>query len=82
MTQSEYDDPSAWTGGRTAPSESYDSDDDTQSSLDSAALQREWEEQLEQMKLMFQIIIFPFVGKFFGRKFGYYRKSTPTTQDF
>ena len=47
---------------------------------DSAVLQREWEEQLDQMKLMFQIIIFPFVGKFFGRKFGYFRKYHPYTK--
>ncbi|SPO20743.1 uncharacterized protein UTRI_00219 [Ustilago trichophora] len=47
-------------------------DSDTDSEIDSLALQREWEEQLDQLKLMFQIIIFPFVGKFFGRKFGYF----------
>ncbi len=53
---------------------SYDSEEERRHDL---ALQKEWEEQVEQMKLMFQIIIFPFVGKFFGRKFGYFCKSNP-----
>lgn len=45
---------------------------ETSSSEQDRALQREWEEQVDQLKLMFQIIILPFVGKFFGRKFGYF----------
>lgn len=51
----------------------------TTSSAHERALQREWDEQLDQLKLMFQIIILPFVGKFFGRKFGYFCKSNTTT---
>ncbi|KAJ9476994.1 Chromatin elongation factor SPT6 [Pseudozyma hubeiensis] len=50
------------------------SSDYTDDSSHDRALQQEWEDQLDQLKLMFQIIIFPFVGKFFGRKFGYFRK--------
>lgn len=55
-----------------------ESSDSSELTDDSLALQREWEEQVLQMKLMFQIIIFPFVGKFFGRKFGYFCKYPPT----
>lgn len=75
-SREEYDDPHSWTTRRrtrSESSESYDSED----SRTSSQLQKEWDEQVEQMKLMFQIIIFPFVGKFFGRKFGYYRKYQP-----
>lgn len=55
-------------------SEEDDASDYTSDSSHDRALQQEWEDQLDQLKLMFQIIIFPFVGKFFGRKFGYFRK--------
>ncbi|TKY90443.1 hypothetical protein EX895_000441 [Sporisorium graminicola] len=59
---------------RRARRDSLESDysDETTSSAHDRALQREWEEQVDQLKLMFQIIILPFVGKFFGRKFGYF----------
>lgn len=59
------------TGSYASDSDDYASS--TTSSHD-RALQQEWQDQLEQLKLMFQIIIFPFAGKFFGRKFGYFRK--------
>ena len=65
----------------SSSTEDSDETDDTNSTFDSdkdsLALQREWDEQVDQLKLMFQIIIFPFVGKFLGRKFGYFRKSNP-----
>lgn len=46
----------------------------TDSDADSARLEQEWEEQLNQLKLMLQIIVFPLFGKYFGRKYAYYRK--------
>ncbi|SAM71686.1 uncharacterized protein UBRO_00279 [Ustilago bromivora] len=85
LSQAEYDDPSSWShspssrfrrnraegeGQREDSEYSYDSD--SEDSYDSAQLQKEWEEQLDQLKLMFQIIIFPFVGKFMGRKFSFF----------
>ena len=78
LTQAEYDDPTQWTSSHDSIREvgEYEEDEEgeSESDMDSIALQKEWDEQVEQMKLMFQIIIFPFVGKFFGRKFAYYCK--------
>ena len=83
IRQAQYDDPSTWRTTHTryendtprSPSaRSRSSDSYSTTSSEDRALQREWEEQLEQLRLMVQIIVFPFVGKFFGRKFGYFRK--------
>ncbi|EEY14213.1 hypothetical protein D7B24_007532 [Verticillium nonalfalfae] len=41
------------------------------SEADSEA-QAEWERSLEQMQLMLTMIIVPFVGKYFGRKFAFW----------
>ncbi|SPO43045.1 uncharacterized protein PSANT_00729 [Moesziomyces antarcticus] len=66
QSQRSYDDASQWhTSSSTASSSEFDSDDEL-------ALQREWEQQVDQFKLLFQIVVCPFVGKFFGRKFGYF----------
>ncbi|SNX81492.1 uncharacterized protein MEPE_00197 [Melanopsichium pennsylvanicum] len=72
-TQENFDSSSSLSEHDGSQSEySYSSTDSN--SLSSVAIQKEWEEQLDQLKLMFQVIIFPFVGKFLGRKFGYFRK--------
>lgn len=34
--------------------------------------QREWEQSLEQLQLLLTMIIVPFAGKYFGRKFAYW----------
>ncbi|KAF4125802.1 hypothetical protein GMORB2_1048 [Geosmithia morbida] len=34
--------------------------------------QEEWERSLEQLQLLLTMIVVPFVGKFFGRKFAYW----------
>ncbi|PWZ02828.1 hypothetical protein BCV70DRAFT_197095 [Testicularia cyperi] len=47
---------------------------DEQDSID-RELEQEWKEQLDQLKLLVHIIVFPFLGKFFGRKYAYFRKS-------
>lgn len=48
--------------------ESFHSDDDYD--------QREWEQSLEQLQLLLTMILAPFAGKYFGRKFAYW--SMPT----
>ncbi len=68
-TQRSYDDAEQWHTDSTTASESEFGSDDQ------LALQREWEQQVDQFKLLFQIVVCPFVGKFFGRKFGYFCKS-------
>lgn len=40
--------------------------------------QAEWERSLEQMQLLLTMIIVPFAGKYFGRKFAYWSESSPT----
>lgn len=41
------------------------------SDADSEA-QEEWERSLEQLQLLLTMIIIPFVGKYFGRRFAYW----------
>ncbi len=49
-----------------------DSSDDSEDEL---AAQREWEANLAQLQLVLTMVIIPFAGKYFGRKFAYW--STP-----
>jgi hypothetical protein len=63
----------------TAPSENDEVDSlpsISSSVLDSeedySDAQREWEESLEQLQLLLTMIIMPFAGKYFGRKFAYW----------
>lgn len=66
-----------------APSEDHDDLDSLpsissgvlSSEADSSDAQKEWEESLEQMQLLLTMIIVPFAGKFFGRKFAYWSTS-------
>jgi len=37
--------------------------------------QREWEASLEQIQLLLTMVLIPFVGKYFGRKFAYWSES-------
>lgn len=56
--------------------------DSLPSSLDSSDLdsvsnsdaQREWEASLEQLELVLTMVIVPYAGKYFGRKFAYWSK--------
>jgi len=34
--------------------------------------QREWDASLEQLQLLLTVVLVPFVGKYFGRKFAYW----------
>lgn len=47
-------------------SSALDSDDD----VDEA--QEEWERSLEQLQMLLTMILIPFAGKYFGRKFAYW----------
>lgn len=50
------------------------STDGLSSEADSDA-QREWEASLEQLQLLLTMVIIPFTGKYFGRKFAYWSAS-------
>lgn len=39
--------------------------------------QREWERSLEQLQLLLTMILVPFAGKYFGRKFAYWSTYVP-----
>ena len=47
----------------------------TLSDIDSDA-QREWEASLEQLQLLLTMVLIPFAGKYFGRKFAYWSRFT------
>ncbi|KAI0594628.1 hypothetical protein F4775DRAFT_572955 [Biscogniauxia sp. FL1348] len=51
--------------------ESFSSEDDDYDA------QREWEQSLEQLQLLLTMILVPFAGKYFGRKFAYWSRSLP-----
>jgi hypothetical protein len=46
---------------------------DLYSEADSAA-QAEWERSLDQLQLLLTMMIIPFAGKYFGRKFAFWSK--------
>lgn len=52
------------------------STDELYSDVDSDTdAQAEWERSLEQLQLLLTMVIVPFVGKYFGRKFAYWSKA-------
>lgn len=53
-------------------SSALDSDDDE---VDEA--QEEWERSLEQLQMLVTMILVPFAGKYFGRKFAYWSELSP-----
>lgn len=68
-----------------SPSTENDDDVDSLPSISSSDLsssdsesdaQREWEASLEQLQLLLAMVLVPFAGKYFGRKFAYWSKST------
>ncbi|KAI1491803.1 hypothetical protein F4809DRAFT_615549 [Biscogniauxia mediterranea] len=50
----------------SSSTESFSSEDDDYDA------QREWEQSLEQLQLLLTMILVPFAGKYFGRKFAYW----------
>jgi len=55
------------------PSSIDSSDLDSEESSDA---QKEWEESLQQLELVLTMVIIPYAGKYFGRKFAYYSESS------
>ncbi|KAG6045806.1 hypothetical protein E4U39_001953 [Claviceps sp. Clav50 group G5] len=53
------------------PSTSISTSSDSYSDADSDA-QAEWERSLEQLQLLLTMLIVPWMGKYFGRKFAYW----------
>lgn len=50
-----------------------DSDDVTVSEdFSDSDAEREWKESLQQLELLLSLVIVPYVGKYFGRKFAYW----------
>ncbi len=45
--------------------------------------QAEWERSLEQIQMLLTMVIVPFVGKYFGRKFAYWSEfsSSPSAEE-
>ena len=39
--------------------------------------EQEWQESLAQLALLFNLVLLPFAGKYFGRKFAYFSTSPP-----
>ncbi|KAK3499023.1 uncharacterized protein B0T23DRAFT_6463 [Neurospora hispaniola] len=39
---------------------------------DESDAQKEWEQSLEQLQLLLNLVLIPFAGKFLGRKFAYW----------
>jgi hypothetical protein len=54
--------------------ESLPSSDDSSDldSLDESDAQKEWEASLQQLELVLTMVIVPYAGKYFGRKFAYW----------
>lgn len=51
-----------------------DSEDDSEDDSDA---QQEWEASLEQLQLLLTMVLIPFAGKYFGRKFAYWSEPLP-----
>lgn len=74
-----------------SPESSYDHDDvdSLPSSIDSSDVdseeesdaQKEWEASLQQLELVLTMIIVPYAGKYFGRKFAYWSEFSRIRQE-
>ena len=49
-------------------------------SEDQSDAQEEWEASLQQLELVLTMIIVPYAGKYFGRKFAYWSKFCPQSR--
>lgn len=49
-----------------------DSDDGTISDEGASDAEREWKESMQQLELLLSMVIVPYLGKYFGRKFAYW----------
>jgi Mitochondrial import 2 len=62
------------------PESQPDSDELTvsDSDYDNSDADRQWKESLEQLELLLSMVIVPYAGKYFGRKFAFWG-SSPTS---
>ena len=56
------------------PESPTDSDDVTvsESDFEESDAEKEWKESLQQLELLLSLVIVPYMGKYFGRKFAYW----------
>lgn len=56
------------------PDSETDSDDITidESEYEESDADKEWKESLQQLELLLSMVIVPYMGKYFGRKFAYW----------
>jgi hypothetical protein len=56
------------------PESQTDSDDVTvsESDFEESDAEKEWKESLQQLELLLSMVIVPYMGKYFGRKFAYW----------
>ena len=59
------------------PESEPDSDDVTisDSDYDDSDADRQWKESLEQLELLLSMVLVPYAGKYFGRKFAFWGQS-------
>lgn len=53
----------------SASSDDIDDDEDDEQESDA---ERQWQESLQQMELLLTMVVVPYAGKYFGRKFAYW----------
>lgn len=68
-TQSDDDDTSSLGSYLSSSDDSFDSEDQ------SALIQEEWEESMRQIEAVLSVIILPFFGKWWGRRFAFWGES-------
>src|SRR5271154_6974505 len=56
------------TPSSTDGSETSSTEDDEEADL----AEQEWQESLAQLALLFNLVLLPFAGKYFGRRFAYF----------
>lgn len=76
------DDDAAAASSLSYPSSeaSYDSDDGDDDDDQHALIQEEWEESMRQLEMVCSVILLPFLGKWWGRKFAFWGESTTQGQ--
>jgi hypothetical protein len=66
LPESQPDSDELTTTATSSFSDDYDDDDD-----DSDA-ERQWKESIEQLELLLSMVLVPYAGKYFGRKFAFW----------
>lgn len=56
----------------SAPSDDIDDGESIQEGGELSDAEKQWQESLQQMELLLTMVLVPYVGKYFGRKFAYY----------